>query len=237
MFNKSTSFAALLCALTSAVSAVPATTPDYPEVIPGPGLPSLVSLGLTSADLHAMGPPPSLTERTAGAELDPELKKRYTNICQTYSMGGVDNVIACFNYLNSIGNNACGVNGENVVFCTAGDAGVGGSNISGGPSASSACRDVATGVQWVFTYCNVGGEVGGSAAAYGNGDLILTGKPRYHDFRQKPEYLYAMLKVDPAAERGVLTRLCNGNTRTRIQKWKPEGTTSQISDTVIHYSS
>ncbi|KAF8838063.1 hypothetical protein BDN67DRAFT_982806 [Paxillus ammoniavirescens] len=174
MFSKSPLFAASLCALASAVVAVPATTPSYPELIPGPGMPSLASLNLTTADLHAMGPPPSLTERAAGAELDPELKKRYTSVCQTYSTGGVDNVIACFNYLNSIGNNACGVSGDNVVFCTAGDAGVSGSNVSGGPSASSACRDVATAVQWIFTYCNVGGEVGGSDAAYGNGDLIVS---------------------------------------------------------------
>ncbi|KAF9223917.1 hypothetical protein BS17DRAFT_125633 [Gyrodon lividus] len=173
MFNKSTSFAALLFALTTAVLAVPATASGHPEVIPGPGMPTLASLGLTSADLHAMGPPPSLTERTAGAELDPELKKRYNNACQTYSTGGVNNVIACFNYLNSIGGNACGVNGYNTVFCKSGDAGVGGSNVSGGSSTSSSCRDVATAVQWVFTNCNVGGSVGGSAAANGNDGLAV----------------------------------------------------------------
>jgi hypothetical protein len=41
-----------------AVAATPlAIRDDVPEVIPGPGLPSLESLGLTSADLYAMGMP------------------------------------------------------------------------------------------------------------------------------------------------------------------------------------
>ncbi|KIJ12783.1 hypothetical protein PAXINDRAFT_14347 [Paxillus involutus ATCC 200175] len=173
MFNKSLLFAAL-CALTSAVAAVPATTPDYPELVPGPGMPTLASLNLTSAGLYGMGPPPSLAKRTAGAELDAELEKRYTSVCQTYSTAGVDNVIACFNYLTSIGGNACGVSGDWVIFCTAGDADISGSNVSGGPSASSSCQDVATAVQWIFTYCNAGGEVGGSDAAYGNGYLIVS---------------------------------------------------------------
>jgi hypothetical protein len=34
-----------------------ATGYAIPEVIPGPGLPSLASLNLTSADLYAMGKP------------------------------------------------------------------------------------------------------------------------------------------------------------------------------------
>jgi hypothetical protein len=37
-----------------AASAIPDTEKVYPEVIPGPGLPSLASLGLTSAQLHTM---------------------------------------------------------------------------------------------------------------------------------------------------------------------------------------
>ncbi|KIJ64457.1 hypothetical protein HYDPIDRAFT_40205 [Hydnomerulius pinastri MD-312] len=158
MFNKAILYAALLCALTSGVAAAV-------EVIPGPGLPSLESLGLTSEELFAKGPP--ATKRG-------EVEKRYTNVCQTYSTGSVDNVIACFNYLEALGTKACGVNGDNVIMCTAGDAEVSGSNISGGPSASSYCSDAALGVQWIFTYCNSGGRVGGSAAANGNGFLIMS---------------------------------------------------------------
>lgn len=35
----------------------------YPEVIPGPGLPSLAELGLTSAQLYQMGTPKGKGER------------------------------------------------------------------------------------------------------------------------------------------------------------------------------
>ncbi len=38
-------------------AAVAAPPKVYPEVIPGPGLPSLAELNLTSAQLYEMGPP------------------------------------------------------------------------------------------------------------------------------------------------------------------------------------
>ncbi|CCM03422.1 uncharacterized protein FIBRA_05553 [Fibroporia radiculosa] len=161
MFNKVFAYAGLLCALTSTVAAAV-------EVIPGSGMPSLESLGLTSEELFAKGPPPALTSRIT------ELQKRYDPVCQTYSTGSVDNVIACFNYLKALGTKPCTVNGDNNIMCTAGDAQVGGSNVSGGPSASSYCSDAALGVQWIFTNCNQGGQVGGSQAANGNGDLIMS---------------------------------------------------------------
>ena len=41
--------------LLTAIASVVATA-DLPEVVPGPGLPSLQSLNLTSEALHAMGP-------------------------------------------------------------------------------------------------------------------------------------------------------------------------------------
>lgn len=37
----------------------------------------------------------------------------------------------------------------------------------------STSYDVALAVQWIFTYCNVNGNVGGSCAANGNGNLIV----------------------------------------------------------------
>ncbi|CCM03423.1 uncharacterized protein FIBRA_05554 [Fibroporia radiculosa] len=161
MFNKVLVYAGLLCALTSTVAAVV-------EVIPGPSFPSLESLGLTSEELFAKGPPPALTSRIT------ELQKRYDPVCQGYSTGSVDNVIACFNYLEALGTTACTVNGDDVIMCTAGDAEVGGSNISGDSSVSSYCSDAALGVQWVFTNCNYEGQVGGSQAANGNGNLIMS---------------------------------------------------------------
>jgi hypothetical protein len=57
------SFVPALCivlGLISNVAALPAadveTRTDYPTVVPGPGLPSLESLGLTSAELYTKKP-------------------------------------------------------------------------------------------------------------------------------------------------------------------------------------
>jgi len=47
---------ASVTAATAAATLV-ATPKVYPEVIPGPGLPSLAELNLTSAQLYEMGPP------------------------------------------------------------------------------------------------------------------------------------------------------------------------------------
>lgn len=54
-----THIATIMLALASfqATSALPAPETVYPEVIPGPGLPSLASLNLTSAELYQMGLP------------------------------------------------------------------------------------------------------------------------------------------------------------------------------------
>jgi len=171
IFNKmltTTYFFALLVAAFAGlqnVAAVPAaeSAKVYPEVVPGPGLPSLEELGLTSEQLY------TTTPTINGRELFP----RYTSVCETYTTADVDDTIACFNYLQAIGSNNCGVSGDNVQFCYSGNAQITGSNISGTGSASSACSDVAFAVQWVFTYCNQDGNVGGSCAAYGNGNLIV----------------------------------------------------------------
>lgn len=45
-------FASLVAIATAGVT-------KYPEVVPGPGLPSLAELGLTSAQLYQMGTPKS----------------------------------------------------------------------------------------------------------------------------------------------------------------------------------
>lgn len=46
----------LLAVAAGAVSALPTVETVYPEVIPGPGLPSLAELHLTSAELYTMKP-------------------------------------------------------------------------------------------------------------------------------------------------------------------------------------
>jgi hypothetical protein len=53
---KSPTLSLLGLAVLQGVMAVPAPT-VYPEVIPGPGLPSLAELNITSAQLYEMGLP------------------------------------------------------------------------------------------------------------------------------------------------------------------------------------
>ena len=139
---------ATLSVFATIVVAVSAATSSVPELIPGPGLPSLESLNLTSADLYAMGPPPALSKYAAssvGQTLTAWMlvvgarSADYTAICQTYSTAAVNDVIACFNYLVSIGNNACAVTNPDLVtwFCESGTAAISGSNTSGEPTVSS----------------------------------------------------------------------------------------------------
>ncbi|TFK65679.1 hypothetical protein BDN72DRAFT_900512 [Pluteus cervinus] len=147
----------------------------YPDLIPGPGLPSLEELGLTSEQLYTTIPTIgkfSSSTSSNGREVFSRSAK-YNSVCETYTTGNVDGVIACYDYLHSIGGNSCGVNGDKVRFCSSGDAQVTGSNISGTGSAASLCRDVASALLWIITNCNSGGRVGGSRAAGGNGFLIV----------------------------------------------------------------
>lgn len=53
-------FKAALCALSliSSVAALPRPVKPFADVIPGPGLPTLAELGLTSEQLHTMEPSP-----------------------------------------------------------------------------------------------------------------------------------------------------------------------------------
>ncbi|KAF9259945.1 hypothetical protein L218DRAFT_1055494 [Marasmius fiardii PR-910] len=138
---------------------------DSRVVIPGPGLPSLESLGLTSADLYAR----TLTELEMRS-----LMARFPLMCNEVPKCSVGDAVACYNYLNALGHQACTVNGENVTFCTAGGCHWFGSNISGGGSASSYCSDVAIGGNVVINNCQGGGQVSGANAANGNGNLVVT---------------------------------------------------------------
>ncbi|KIM21876.1 hypothetical protein M408DRAFT_79877 [Serendipita vermifera MAFF 305830] len=166
--------AVFLCAVTllGGVSAFPSPE-EYPEVIPGPGMPSLESLGLTSKDLYnAIEPENILTIFIVQEGLVP----RFTRICTDNGCGRVPkaDAQACINYLRGLGSKRCGVPHENIVMCRAGQAIVSGSNIRGGGEVSSACSDVATGGQGIINNCNWGGKIAGADAAYGNGDLIVS---------------------------------------------------------------
>ncbi|KAJ6582591.1 hypothetical protein DFH09DRAFT_1145605 [Mycena vulgaris] len=170
MSIRSTSFFALvalaICHSVNLVKAVPTAVEDSPEVIPGPGLPSLASLGLTSADLY---------KRVPTSEEMKRLEARFNIMCGEIPPAcSVADAVGCFNFLNALGTQACTVNGENVIFCTAGPCKWGGSNISGGPSASSFCSDVAIGGNAVINTCQGNGFVDGANAANGNGNLIVS---------------------------------------------------------------
>ncbi|KAF4622757.1 hypothetical protein G7Y89_g14269 [Cudoniella acicularis] len=96
-------FEPLFRSFAFALIAAAAPTPTvYPEVIPGPSLPSLAELNLTSEYLYTL-PPVVLfvsTSQLPRAAL-------FNNDC--YS-AYVDNVIACYNYLNAVPSGTrCGV--------------------------------------------------------------------------------------------------------------------------------
>jgi len=165
-----------IAALTSVVVALPSIeiskARSYPEIIPGRGLPSLESLGLTSADLYERGMP-ALARGNDGLDLESFSLAKRAATCETFSVAPLNDVMACFNFLNSIGTHSCSVNGDNALFCHAGQAVITGSNVSGTGNAASLCSDVALGLKAILATCNVGGQVGGNNAANGNGFLTV----------------------------------------------------------------
>ncbi|KAM3511614.1 hypothetical protein MY11210_004768 [Beauveria gryllotalpidicola] len=166
---------ALLVLGLSLVSAAPAGE-QYPEVIPGPGLPSLEELGLTSAELYQL-PVPKLpsADHTMSALYNPVCgpqDSRYTN---------VNGIIACYHYLNNLGTQDCKIDRETSHFCYAGDATVLG-QARYWQGASSHCRDVAGAVLWTIDHCTRPDQsCAGIQAANGNGDLLVaSGTKRFY---------------------------------------------------------
>ena len=172
-----------------------------PTVVPGPGFPSVASLGLTSANLfdnhfmaayianktaheHANKRSPSPV--VAPALPGQGLTKRSTDVC-LHGFGGVgygtlSGIYACYNYLNALGTTGCGAGRDGVIMCQAGGNGFM-SYVSGSADrtdfAASYCRDVATAVAFGINNCAwcPGGwpdcVLQSEAAAYGNGDLAI----------------------------------------------------------------
>ncbi|MCJ1248905.1 hypothetical protein MMC30_006126 [Trapelia coarctata] len=113
-------------ALPKGITGVDIVPPEvFPDVIPGPGLPSLAELGVTSKELYTM--PRNLLAPPIPE--DSPLTKRGKQF--TPGCGGgigdtakVDDVIACFNYFVKIGNNLCIVVADNEqhLQCQAGSA-------------------------------------------------------------------------------------------------------------------
>jgi len=173
----------------SGVLAAPSSAAVGGYIIPGDGLPSLESLGLTKEDLFD----PDFLVKRGIVPVSPfnstlqdrdGLGKRAVRYCTTGPPAEVASVSACVNYLNSIGNNACTAPRSRIRMCIAQAPG----NIY--PAAiygtaecnnqdSSACRDVASIGQQVIDQCNffwmntprwvaMGGD-----AARGNGCLQI----------------------------------------------------------------
>ncbi|OBT80469.1 hypothetical protein VF21_00877 [Pseudogymnoascus sp. 05NY08] len=150
-----------------------------PEVIPGPGLPSLKELGLTSADLYKIGRPDSSVKESSGDDSvkTSSIQARFEPRCgpTDYAYVNVNDVIACYNYLKALGNQNCvAPSGLGIAhFCYAGAAEVTGQSLN--PSGSSSyCHHVADAVLWSVDHCTRGDQsVAGFQAATGNGDLIV----------------------------------------------------------------
>ncbi|KAM3447400.1 hypothetical protein MY3296_008751 [Beauveria thailandica] len=121
--------ATFLLQISPLVPAVLAGTVQYPEVVPGPGLPSLESLGLTSEQLYTMEPASS--EVDARAAFAP----MFTAVCAVDSNAYASKagLIACYNYLSRIGSQQCTVPSDfrKVRYCFSGDADVNGLSITG----------------------------------------------------------------------------------------------------------
>ena len=137
---KTISVASVLLPFSIYAAAMPATAQQtFPVVKPGSGLPSLASLNLTSAQLYEghstciylfiFSLLMILIEKPAPLSTGPfTLATDFDAFCG----GGendaalVDDVIACFNYLTSLGPQQCVVPPSGVTFCTAGTAQVDG---------------------------------------------------------------------------------------------------------------
>ncbi|RDL29891.1 uncharacterized protein BP5553_10518 [Venustampulla echinocandica] len=126
------------------------------EVVPGPGLPTLAELGVTSPDLY--------NEIPAALSSHSKREDKHDGaICTSFGGTGytpVEHVIACFNYLVKIGNRKCSTAPHTV--CTIEETVIK-ANAYGSPASPDYidCWDVALGVQKVFTECNIDGKVSG----------------------------------------------------------------------------
>jgi hypothetical protein len=184
----------------AAAAAAAASTPEY-EFIPGPGMPSLESLGLTVADLFNKTWVDSLFKDTpnpfapnaATARALPatnnnngqpgSVSRRWDDICDRdgRDYGTVNAVRACAAYLWALNAQWCeaGNTAVEMVRMREGNYETYVHGISVRPGSSrSFCRDCSAGVYWVADSCVAGCDgdlcaAAGSAAAGGNGDLVL----------------------------------------------------------------
>jgi len=146
------------------LAAAPAWLP-VPElglepIQPGPGLPSLESLGMTWAALiEPRGPEMPVAAAAASGVADGDalerrgLERRYTPTCKTGAADAINynNGILCFNYLSGLGSTSCVVN-SSAQFCVSGATRWQGWSQSGTWD-STTCKQVADGGRWVLDHC------------------------------------------------------------------------------------
>ena len=123
-----------------------------PEIIPGPGMPSLESLGVTSAELYAKGRPKLEGQRDG---FNDSMHVLASGGCgpRDENYADVNGLIFCYNYLVMLDTYPCSVEDGNWKnFC--GDSGfvVGGHSETGRPT-SSFCGHVAMGLLWIIDSC------------------------------------------------------------------------------------
>jgi len=168
---------------TSILSLVPVVSCQELFIEPGPGLPSLESLGITPAQLYNLSVEHGEQVRNSEPGGGPRLGRR-DDCSNDGTPAGWNNANACAVYLNNLGTTNCGAPRDGVTMCIgSGAAGelaahIIGYNVGPGNTASSWCRDVSTAVTWVLQHCNFCGNgycgVEGEAKAYGNGNLEIT---------------------------------------------------------------
>ena len=80
-----------------------------------------------------------LSKAVSAREEHTSLTRRVPTTCQDNPGHTVSaaNAAACVTFPRNLGTTACGIGADSVNFCEAGDAVISGSNVSGGPSASS----------------------------------------------------------------------------------------------------
>jgi hypothetical protein len=169
-------------------------TNDF-HITPGPGLPSLESVGLSNERLHIMAreemanPGTHLVSRAMSGAESRSLSKRWDPFCVPESEAEQSCALWCVLYLNSLGDTPC-VAHESAfpLFCTCERAGSIGAAIQAWPymtsktTVSSACKDVALGASWICNNCPGRGHndcgagfacLGGAGPAAGNGEMLV----------------------------------------------------------------
>ncbi|KAH7122737.1 hypothetical protein B0J11DRAFT_608287 [Dendryphion nanum] len=156
--------------LVQGISAAPTQGTVVPKIIPGPGLPSLESLNLTSAELFALPSPFSedqmntLVDGSCGPN-----DSAYTH---------VNLAIACYHFVRNLGSQRCEVPASgHAIYCLSesgdGKAHLTGRSLTGRVEASS-CADTAAGALWTIDHCTrPGGSTAGLAPPNGNGNILV----------------------------------------------------------------